>query len=817
MFPFKKKEKETPAPARPKLDRAAPKSTKRISEKKAKINQPHNKISEKSSRFASIPFRSMGAIVHDSLWVLMMIFALWFMAILTSFSMSDPAWTHSTANKSAVIHNWGGLAGAYIADLCYYGFGLSIWWLVVAAMVWLYKNFRLFWQSGHEPYTPLLTGVGLAILLVFTPPLERLYFGESLNDILPKGAGGYLGMMTANGLELLMGKFGGVLILSALILVGLKLLAQFSYVELLVNLGQQFKHTYHVLTEKQQTTVNPVRQSITRRLSQKARNITAEPVEAPISTNSNRRINITQPETETPNMVAREPVATQQDGEYVLPHAGLLTQPSHEIIQTNPEELQRTADQITEKLKEFNIDANVIDATVGAAITRFEIEPAKGVKGSQIVNLSKDLARSLSIQSVRVVETIAGKSTMGIELPNQHRQEVSLAEFFVSDTFNDSPSKLTVALGKGIANDITVGDLAKMPHLLVGGMTGSGKSVGVNAMILSILFKAKPDEVRFIMIDPKMLELSVYDGIPHLLCPVVTDMKEASNALNWCVAEMERRYRLLSHLGVRNLQNYNEKIQAAKAEEKPLPNPFSLTPDEPEPLDVLPQIVVVIDELADLMMTERKAVETQIARLAQKARAAGIHMIVATQRPSVDVITGLIKANMPTRMAFTVQARVDSRTILDQMGAESLLKYGDLLFLKPGEAEPVRLQGAFVSDDDVHKVVQFIKDQAEPNYVDGILTGEALLSGSPNGTSGGEYNLSNKSDLFDQAVDFILTSRKTSISALQRHLKIGYNRAANLMQELEEGGIVSPTASNGARQILVHRNADLPENHTDSE
>lgn len=802
MFPFKKKDKGTPAPARPKVNQATPKSTRRTSEKKAKINQPIS--SDKSSSLTSMSFRRVGGIVQDSLWVLMMIFAVWFMAILTSFSIYDPAWTHSSHNKSTQIHNWGGIIGAYTADLSYYAVGLSIWWLVVAAMVWLYKNFRLFRYSSTEPYMPIWAGVGLAMLLVFTPPLERLYFGDSLNDILPKGAGGYLGMISAGGLEMLMGKFGGVLILSSLILVGFKLLAQFSYLELLINLGKQIRHIYNVLAEKQQNTVNPISQNITRKLSQKARNIVAEPVQSPASTNSNRRttLNITQPQTETPN-IARNTTVVPQDGEYVLPHAGLLTPPINEIIQTNPEELQRTADQITEKLKEFNIDAQVIDATVGAAITRFEIEPAKGVKGSQIVNLSKDLARSLSIQSVRVVETIAGKSTMGIELPNKHRQEVSLAEFFVSETFNDSPSKLTVALGKGIANDITVGDLAKMPHLLVGGMTGSGKSVGVNAMILSILFKAKPDEVRFIMIDPKMLELSVYDGIPHLLCPVVTDMKEASNALNWCVAEMERRYRLLSHLGVRNLHNYNEKIQAAKTEEKILPNPFSLTPDEPEPLDVLPQIVVVIDELADLMMTERKAVETQIARLAQKARAAGIHMIVATQRPSVDVITGLIKANMPTRMAFTVQARVDSRTILDQMGAESLLKYGDLLFLKPGEAEPVRLQGAFVSDNDVHKVVQFIKDQAEPNYVDGILTGEALSPYSANGM--GVVSSNNKSDLFDQAVDFILTSGKTSISALQRHFKIGYNRAANLMQELEENGIISPAESNSSRKILIQQ------------
>ena len=425
---------------------------------------------------------------------------------------------------------------------------------------------------------------------------------------------------------------------------------------------------------------------------------------------------------------------------------------------------------------------------------------AKGVKGSQIVNLAKDLARSLAVQSVRVVETIAGKNTMGIELPNEHRQEVLLHEIFTADVFADAPSKLSVALGKDIAGDVVVGDLAKMPHLLVGGMTGSGKSVGVNAMIMSMLFKATPDEVRFIMIDPKMLELSIYDGIPHLLCPVVTDMREAGNALNWCVAEMEKRYRLLSYAGVRNLASYNEKIQAAQAAEKPLFNPFSLNPDEPEPLEKLPQIVVVIDELADLMMTEKKAVETQIARLAQKARAAGIHMIIATQRPSVDVITGLIKANVPTRMAFTVQSRIDSRTILDQMGAEDLLKYGDLLFLQPGNAEPTRLQGAFVSDDEVHRVVDFIKQQAEPNYVDGILTGEATEE--TNQFIHPEARSNHGDDLFDQAVQFVVSTRKTSISSLQRQLRIGYNRAANLMQALEDEGIVSEASVDGKRTIL---------------
>ena len=533
-------------------------------------------------------------------------------------------------------------------------------------------------------------------------------------------------------------------------------------------------------------------------------NIVAAPAAKPACSTSNRKkvaVTIATPARHSNRSTYSEHRQPENTGSYRLPELGSLKTPAAETAVADEKQLRETAARIEAKLAEFGIQAEVVSAIAGPVITRFEIEPAKGVKGSQIVSLSKDLARSLAVQSVRVVETIAGRHTMGIELPNEHRQEVLLHDILASDVFADSPSKLSVALGKDIAGLPVVGDLAKMPHLLVGGMTGSGKSVGVNAMILSMLYKATPAEVRFIMIDPKMLELSVYEGIPHLLCPVVTDMKAAGNALNWCVAEMEKRYRLLSHIGVRNLAGYNEKIQATKQAEKPIPNPFSPNPDEPEPLEVLPQIVVVIDELADLMMTEKKAVETQIARLAQKARAAGIHMIIATQRPSVDVITGLIKANVPTRMAFTVQSRIDSRTILDQMGAEDLLKYGDLLFLQPGNAEPVRLQGAFVSDDEVHSVVDFIKAQAEPDYTEGILSGEAAQE--TNRFISPETAANHGDDLFDQAVQFVVSTRKTSISSLQRQLRIGYNRAANLMQALEDEGIVSPAAADGKREILA--------------
>src|SRR5690606_21273072 len=406
-----------------------------------------------------------------------------------------------------------------------------------------------------------------------------------------------------------------------------------------------------------------------------------------------------------------------------LPAIGLLDAPTESQEPVSADTIEYTSRLIEKKLSDFGVRVTVVSAQAGPVITRYEIEPATGVKGSQIVNLAKDLARALSLVSIRVVETIPGKNMMGLELPNPRRQMVRLEEIVGSQTYHSSASLLTMALGKDIAGKPVVADLAKMPHLLVAGTTGSGKSVGINAMILSLLYKADPADVRLILIDPKMLEMSVYEGIPHLLAPVVTDMRLASNALNWCVAEMEKRYRLMSKLGVRNLAGYNAKIREAQKREEPIPNPFSLTPDAPEPLSVLPMIVVIIDELADLMMVQGKKIEELIARLAQKARAAGIHLILATQRPSVDVITGLIQANIPTRIAFQVSSKIDSRTILDQMGAETLLGQGDMLYLPPGTGLPNRVHGAFVSDDEVHRVVEFLKEHGEPDYVEGLLEG----------------------------------------------------------------------------------------------
>jgi S-DNA-T family DNA segregation ATPase FtsK/SpoIIIE len=490
-------------------------------------------------------------------------------------------------------------------------------------------------------------------------------------------------------------------------------------------------------------------------------------------------------------------------GDSPLPPISLLDEapPAQETVSI--ETLEFTSRLIEKKLSDFGVEAKVVAAYPGPVVTRYEIEPATGVKGSQIVNLARDLARSLSLTSIRVVETIPGKNYMALELPNPKRQIVRLTEIVGSKVYGDSPSSLTVALGKDIAGKPVIADLAKMPHLLVAGTTGSGKSVGINATILSLLYKSDPDDVRLILIDPKMLEMSVYEGIPHLLAPVVTDMRQAGHALNWAVNEMERRYKLMSKLGVRNLAGYNAKILDAAKREEHIPNPFSIVPDNPEPLEKLPTIVIIIDELADLMMVVGKKVEELIARIAQKARAAGIHLILATQRPSVDVITGLIKANIPTRIAFQVSSKIDSRTILDQMGAETLLGMGDMLYMPPGTGLPVRVHGAFVSDEEVHRVVKHLQSTGEPNYIEGILEGGVLEEGGGGegaaaGEGGGEADA-----LYDQAVQVVLKNRKASISLVQRHLRIGYNRAARLIEQMEQSGLVSPMQSNGNRDILV--------------
>ncbi|HYC43391.1 MAG TPA: DNA translocase FtsK [Noviherbaspirillum sp.] len=512
---------------------------------------------------------------------------------------------------------------------------------------------------------------------------------------------------------------------------------------------------------------------------------------------------VSQPATVSPRMPAGEPFTFQAPAELDvdLPGLDLLDKHPDDTVEVSATELAETGRLIEQRLKEFKVPATVLGASAGPVITRFEIEPAVGVRGAQIVGLMKDLSRALGLTSIRVVETIPGKTCMGLELPNTRRQMIQLSEMLASDAYRHSRSHLTLAMGKDITGSPVVTDLARAPHMLVAGTTGSGKSVAINAMILSLLYKATPEDVRLIMIDPKMLELSVYDGVPHLLAPVVTDMKLAANALTWCVAEMEKRYRLMSALGVRNLAGFNQKIREGRAQEKYVTNPFSLTPDAPEPLSTLPTIVVVIDELADLMMVAGKKIEELIARLAQKARAAGIHLILATQRPSVDVITGLIKANIPTRVAFQVSSKIDSRTVLDQMGAETLLGHGDMLFLPPGSGYPQRVHGAFVSDEEVHRVVEYLKQFGEPEYEEAILAGAP--SEEANGDLFGEAGGTESDPLYDEAVAFVVRSRRASISSVQRQLRIGYNRAARLVEQMETAGIVSPMSSNGSRDVLV--------------
>ncbi len=622
---------------------------------------------------------------------------------------------------------------------------------------------------------------------------------------LPRAPGGVLGEVIGHTAHLALGFNGGTLVLLMMIAIGIALYFQMSWLDLAEKIGAAVETVFGWVWRHFEDRAD-------RRLGQEA-----------VIKREEVRNEVKAKHVETPQVKIEPQVVTVQKSERVekekqvslfettgeggVPPLALLDDAPAAQETVSVDTLEFTSRLIEKKLSDFNVDAKVVAAYPGPVITRYEIEPATGVKGSQIVNLARDLARSLALTSIRVVETIPGKNYMGLELPNPKRQIVRLSEILGSKVYNDGASNLTIALGKDIAGNPVVADLAKMPHLLIAGTTGSGKSVGINATILSLLYKAEATDVRLILIDPKMLEMSVYEGIPHLLAPVVTDMRQAGHALNWAVNEMERRYKLMSHLGVRNLAGYNSKIADAKKREELIPNPFSLTPDSPEPLEKLPVIVIIIDELADLMMVVGKKVEELIARIAQKARAAGLHLILATQRPSVDVITGLIKANVPTRIAFQVSSKIDSRTILDQMGAETLLGMGDMLYLPPGTGLPMRVHGAFVSDDEVHRVVKHLKAQGEPNYVEGILEGGVMEDGGDVASAfagGGAAGASGESDaMYDQAVAIVLKNRKASISLVQRHLRIGYNRAARLLEQMEQSGVVSAMQSNGNRDILV--------------
>ena len=735
-------------------------------------------------------------LLRESRWLLLIAGALYVALILHGYHPADPAWSHSASG--APTANPGGRLGAYLSDLLFYLFGFSAWWCVLFMLqrVWAgYRGLRAdsifckraFWVSI----------IGFLVLLLASSALEAIRL-HTLKAVLPQAPGGMLGLIIGDALTRWFGFTGATLLLLALMAASFSVFSGLSWLRFMDWLGTALENIYQWLYTTWQT-----RQD--KRIGAQAMSERVALVEE-----EKKRVEEHQPiHIEMPLMeVAKSTRASEEKQvplfadmpDSPLPPLHLLDDAGQPVETVSADTLEFTSRLIERKLNDFGVEVKVVAAYPGPVITRYEIEPAVGVKGSQITNLVKDLARALSVVSIRLVETIPGKAYMALELPNPKRQMVHLSEILSSQVYASMGSALTMAMGKDISGKPVVADLARMPHVLVAGTTGSGKSVAINAMILSLLYKSTPQQVRLLLVDPKMLELSVYEGIPHLLCPVVTDMRQAASGLNWCVQEMDRRYRLMSALGVRNIAGYNQQVRDAIKAKQPLTNPFTLTPENPEALEELPLIVVFIDELADLMMVVGKKIEELIARLAQKARASGIHLVLATQRPSVDVITGLIKANVPTRVAFQVSSKIDSRTILDQMGAEALLGQGDMLYLPPGTGYPQRVHGAFVSDQEVHRVAEYLKAQGEPQYIDGVLNSldEAEESGEGGATLDAEAD-----PLYDQAVEIVVKNRRASISLVQRHLRIGYNRAARLVEQMEAAGIVSAMQSNGNREVIA--------------
>ncbi len=794
----------------------------------------------------------IGRFLRESALYVATALGVYLLFVLLSFDVRDPGW--SQANNAKQVFNAGAGLGAWIADLAFYLSGYAAYVLPFGVLMvgWLIRG-------GAQARLFAKTWLALRLFgFVFAwLALAALFFlhVDVGQQTLSMGAGGVLGQALALFLTPWVGVFGATLLLFPLALIGLTLFSGFSWLGLFDVLGGGLFSLFAWLGGRRDSAENDA-PALESRPDEGLAGLVADTAEdkmyAPLTryddvppwdadrtrTNAgdddwmddeadevgqsvevptapvpvSRPIPVLSPvPSPTPALgEKRPPVRLARASVHavaMLPDISLLDPPRVRIGGYSAETLNSMSRLIEERLQEYGVQVRVVLAQPGPVITRFELELAAGVKVSQITNLAKDLARSLAMISVRVVEVIPGKSTVGLEVPNVQREVIAFSEMIGSKVYQEATSPVTLVLGKDIAGQPVVADLARMPHLLVAGTTGSGKSVGVNAMLMSMLFKASADEVRLILIDPKMLELSIYEGIPHLLAPVVTDMKEAANALRWAVGEMERRYRLMSALGVRNLAGMNKKVRDARESGEPIRDPLynhaeALDPDLPAPeLETLPYIVIVVDEFADMIMVVGKKVEELIARIAQKARAAGIHLIVATQRPSVDVITGLIKANIPTRIAFQVSSKIDSRTILDQMGAESLLGHGDMLYLAPGTGLPVRVHGAFVSDQEVHNVVEMLKASGEPRYVEGVLEESAVtLPGEKPaaGEGGGEADA-----LYDQAVAIVLESRKASISYVQRRLKIGYNRSARLLEDMEAAGVVSALQANGQREVLA--------------
>ncbi len=747
----------------------------------------------------------MSKLLREAGWIGLLALAIYLGLILATHTAKDAGYFFSGVGAAAL--NKGGTVGAWLSDFFLGLFGLSAWWLVVLAANGVLRMFhRVEIWNIFDRRNLMIAMIGFVLLLLASSTLEAMRL-HTIQAALPNGPGGVIGGLIAGRIETGLGFVGGTILLLFLCAAALSVFSGLSWIRLAERIGAAVEWSW--LTIKWRIDAKRDRDVGEQAVS--AREVKVEVMRREIEGHPPIRIEPTMidiPQSDRAKKEKQAPLFSDMP-DSPLPPIALLDPPDSVIERPSAETLEFTSRLIERKLMDFNVSVKVMAAFPGPVITRYEIEPAVGVKGATVVNLARDLARALSVTSIRIVETIPGTSHMGLEIPNPKREIVRLSEILGSAVYGDMSSKLAIAMGKDIAGRPVVADLAKMPHVLVAGTTGSGKSVAINAMILSLVYKATANEVRLILIDPKMLELSVYQDIPHLLAPVVTDMRHAGYALSWCVAEMDRRYKLMSAVGVRNLAGFNAKVKEAKDKGSPLPHPFSLTPDAPEPLEPLPLIVVVIDELADMMMVVGKKVEELIARLAQKARASGIHLVLATQRPSVDVITGLIKANVPTRVAFQVSSKIDSRTILDQQGAEALLGQGDMLYLPPGSGMPQRVHGAFVSDAEVHRVVEQLKTQGEPAYIEGILDApDESMSEAMGGDGNDVSGAAEKDPLYDQAVQIVLQNKRASISLVQRHLRIGYNRAARLLEDMEKAGLVSTMGGNGNREILVPHRAE---------